>query len=339
MTDVMAKLVDLRGVAKPPMFTGRVEDWSDFRFKMENITALLSLDDLLQREASGSACLEPGDEPKGKFLYNLLVQVCHGKALALVRLVPRADGASAWRSLVQEDEPDEASRHCALLVGLMSPDWKEGVPFVDQLLAWEKRLTEYEVAAVATAPDTFKCAIVMKYAPKSVKEFLRITPEDLTRDYGRLRHALQTYQTRGRAYDGTGCLVGPEGALPMEVGTLETTGEEVDAINVKGKAKGKGKVGPCFKCNQMGHLKANCRVTTQLRCEKCGKVGHKGADCRGGGKGIRTAGGRQQQQPSKGRWQRRRSRCAEGQVPGFALEVRNSRHSGHGLPQSSGHRR
>ena len=117
MTDVMAKLVDLRGVAKPPMFTGRVEDWSDFRFKMENIAALLSLDDLLQRAASGSACLEPGDEPKGKFLYNSLVQVCHGKALALVRLIPRADGASAWRSLVQEYEPDEASRHCALLVG------------------------------------------------------------------------------------------------------------------------------------------------------------------------------------------------------------------------------
>ena len=43
MTDVMAKLVDLRGVAKPPMFTGRVEDWSEFRFKMENIAALLSL--------------------------------------------------------------------------------------------------------------------------------------------------------------------------------------------------------------------------------------------------------------------------------------------------------
>ena len=49
MTDVMAKLVDLRGVAKPPVFTGRVEDWSEFRFKMENIAALLSLDDLLQR--------------------------------------------------------------------------------------------------------------------------------------------------------------------------------------------------------------------------------------------------------------------------------------------------
>ena len=148
----------------------------------EHIAPLLSLDDLLQRAAGGSACLEPGDEPKGKFIYNLLAQVCHGKALALVRLIPRADGASAWRSLVQAYEPDEASMHCALLAGLMSPDWKEDVPFADLLLAWEKRLTEYEVAAVATVPDTFKCAIVMKYAPKSVKEFLRIT-QDFTRDY------------------------------------------------------------------------------------------------------------------------------------------------------------
>ena len=121
--------------------------------------------------------------------------------------------------------------------------------------------------------------------------------EDFTRDYGRLRHALQTYQTHGRAYDGTGCLVGPEGALPMEVGIVETAGGEVDAINAKGKDKGKGKVGPCFKCNQMGHVKANCRVATQLRCERCGKVGQKGSDCRGG-RGVKTVGGRQQQQQS-----------------------------------------
>ena len=90
----------------------------------------------------------------------------------------------------------------------------------------------------------------------------------------------------------------------MEIGNVDTAGGEVDAINVKGKAKGKGKVGPCFKCNQMGHVKANCRVTSPLRCEKCGKNGRRGSDCRVGGKGGRAAGGRgqqQQQQPQSGR--------------------------------------
>ena len=84
----------------------------------------------------------------------------------------------------------------------------------------------------------------------------------------------------------------------MEVGAVGTAGGEVDAINAKGKAKSKGKVGPCFRCNQMGHVKANCGVATQPRCEKCGKIGHKGSDCRGGGKGGKAAGGRGQQQQS-----------------------------------------
>ena len=67
----------------------------------------------------------------------------------------------------------------------------------------------------------------------------------------------------------------------------------MDAVNANGMAKGKGEVGPCLKCNQMGHVRANCRLATQLRCERCGKVGHKGSDCRGG---VKMAGGRQQQQ-------------------------------------------
>ena len=39
--DVAAKLVDLRGVAKPPVFSGKESDWADFRFRLESIAALL----------------------------------------------------------------------------------------------------------------------------------------------------------------------------------------------------------------------------------------------------------------------------------------------------------
>ena len=180
MREVLSKLVDLRSVARPLLFTGAVEDWSEFRFRMENVASLLGLEDFMEKAVRGEGEEEPGDATRSKFLYNLLVTICQGKAPALARLVPRHDGVRAWASLVREYEPDEASRHCAVLAGLMSPEWRTGTPFADQLLAWEKKVTEYEAATDSIVPDRFRCAIVLKWAPPRVQEFLRLIPEDLT---------------------------------------------------------------------------------------------------------------------------------------------------------------
>ena len=81
----------------------------------------------------------------------------------------------AWASLVREYEPDEASRHCAVLAGLMSPGWPTDTPFADQLLAWEKKVTEYEAATDSIILGRFRCAIVLKWAPPRFQEFLRLT--------------------------------------------------------------------------------------------------------------------------------------------------------------------
>eukprot|EP00972_Heterocapsa_arctica_P098372 14517586-Heterocapsa_arctica.AAC.1 len=34
--EVAAKLVDLRGVARPPSFSGVESDWAEFRFRLES---------------------------------------------------------------------------------------------------------------------------------------------------------------------------------------------------------------------------------------------------------------------------------------------------------------
>ena len=69
-----------------------MEDWSEFRFRMENVASLLGLEDFMDKAAKGVGEEMPGDATRSKFLYNLLVTICQGKALALVRLVPRHDG-------------------------------------------------------------------------------------------------------------------------------------------------------------------------------------------------------------------------------------------------------
>jgi len=232
------------------------------------------------------------------------VTICQGKALALVRLVPRHDGVRAWPSLAHEYEPDEASRRCAVLAGLMSPEWRSDAPFADQLLSWENDGDGVRgsdgVDRSGQIPVCHIC-IVMKWAPPKVQEFLRLTPEDLTRDYGRLRSAFQTYLARGRTYDAAGCLRGADGSLPMEVDALKSKGKRKQPTPATQQQR------TCFNCGRIGHVRADCRSPTvsgkggrgggkggkgeqMQKCGKRGRAGHRAADCRSGGKGSKGGG-------------------------------------------------
>eukprot|EP00972_Heterocapsa_arctica_P033162 4878965-Heterocapsa_arctica.AAC.1 len=117
--------------------------------------------------------------------------MCHGRALAIIRLIKSVNGMVAWKRLVSEYEPELAGRRCAVLAGLLTPDWtsKTAQPFIDQLLEWERRLAEYELAKKVLVPDPFKCAVVLRWAPAKVREFLRISPIDLTGNYFLLKNA------------------------------------------------------------------------------------------------------------------------------------------------------
>ena len=193
LIEAAARLVDLRGVARPPTFSGFTKDWSEFRFRMESVTSLLGLEVLMAKAATTKIeDLTPREQVGSRFLYNLLVQLCHGEALAIIRLVPHASGLHAWRRLVEEYEPEEAARYCAVLSSLLMPEWKEDLPlqqFMEQLLAWERRVIEYEAAIGAPMPDTYKCAVVMRRALRMVRGFLRGYAEDLTGDFQKLKRA------------------------------------------------------------------------------------------------------------------------------------------------------
>eukprot|EP00972_Heterocapsa_arctica_P048567 7158400-Heterocapsa_arctica.AAC.1 len=43
-----ARLLDLKGVARPPPFDGRVSSWGDWRFRILAVCDLLGLADLMQ---------------------------------------------------------------------------------------------------------------------------------------------------------------------------------------------------------------------------------------------------------------------------------------------------
>eukprot|EP00972_Heterocapsa_arctica_P006633 970746-Heterocapsa_arctica.AAC.1 len=106
---------------------------------MESIASLLGCDGIMaeairDKDEPDMDLLSDDDAARSSFLYNLLVQMCHGRALAIIRLVKAANGMAAWKRLVGEYEPDLAGRHCAVLAGLLTPDWSGKAAFIDQLL-------------------------------------------------------------------------------------------------------------------------------------------------------------------------------------------------------------
>ncbi|CAE8719240.1 unnamed protein product, partial [Polarella glacialis] len=275
--EVAGRMVDMRGVAKPPNFTGLETDWAEWKFRMEAILSLLGLDDLAEaavREGvdADARLLSDADELRSKMLYNLLVQLCSGKALSLVRTVRRADGLGSWAKLVREYEPSVAARHCAMLSFLLCPGFEDSKPFTEQLLEWERRITDYELVTKAMFPDAYKCAVISRWAPKRVREFLRVNTSDLTASYGELKRALRDLQVRSQTFDAAG-----QGSQDQH---SEYVPMIVDALKGLGKWKTATKTDECHNCGKKGHFARDCR--SQPKDKAKGKS--KCTDRKGGGK-------------------------------------------------------
>eukprot|EP00972_Heterocapsa_arctica_P103293 15221709-Heterocapsa_arctica.AAC.1 len=52
--DVAARFVDLRGIARPPTFSGRDVEWPEVRFGMEAIASLLGCQEILADALKGN---------------------------------------------------------------------------------------------------------------------------------------------------------------------------------------------------------------------------------------------------------------------------------------------
>ena len=64
---------------------------------------------------------------KGALLFNILVQVCGGRALAILTNVP-----GGRRLMCKEFEPESRARTAAMLTGLLAPKRDENASFSEQ---------------------------------------------------------------------------------------------------------------------------------------------------------------------------------------------------------------
>ena len=260
-----AKLVDMKGVAAPPPFSGDDSAWQDWRFRFQTITALLDMREVMKLAAECPREIKEDELSKengwkGRMLYGLLVVLVSGRALGIVRQVPEGHGLEAWRCLVKEYEPAVATRYCAVLAALLTPVWTETGGFMEQLVEWERRLRQYEAMAGEKLSDALKCAVVTAKAPHRVKDFLRLSPTDLTGNYGQLREAIRNFLAKGRVYtaDGTGVDAMEVGAvLPIKGGGKAKGLSQQRPGQQRQQPKSQGPRGGCFGCGGP-HRQADC---------------------------------------------------------------------------------
>ena len=130
--EIAGKIFDMKNLMKLPPFDGEDGKWREWKFGIENVLSMMSLDRLMKwAEKTNSVDLEIEffSEDKleaARFLYGILIQVCTGKALSILRLCEDKNGLLAWLKLCEEYEPRIAMRNNAMLASLMQPNWKEG---------------------------------------------------------------------------------------------------------------------------------------------------------------------------------------------------------------------
>ena len=278
-----ADLIEKGIVAKPPRYSGEEKDWQIWCFRFNSFAAVCGWQDYLDKAKNCTDEIVYDDLGKDAKIcavtvYHFLVQHVDGRALGVVHLVDPPNGLEAWRQLCKEYEPDIGGRLASALRNILRPDWwNDSDDFRKSLITWDNQVLAYERASGEPVSQRIKAAIVMEYAPASVKQAIQLSDPGIREDYARLRDALQHLYDAQRPYTPPHNFTGPSyvshqgGPQPMEVGAALVAG----AFNGKG-GKGSGAAvggqqqfqGDCGYCGKWGHKRIDCR---QRQFDEAGK--------------------------------------------------------------------
>ena len=149
------QLLDHRGIAKVPIFSGRRQDFEEWAFPFESYCSLLGWEAYVTNAVRNPAEIEIVDlltEPEavGRSLYHLLVSTVKCTALSVVKLTERGNRLEAIRRLYIEFRPRLNEEHGSMLQMILTPTWwKERdnkATFTEILITWDERVARYEQA-------------------------------------------------------------------------------------------------------------------------------------------------------------------------------------------------
>jgi hypothetical protein len=168
------QLIDQRGIAKVPTFSGRREHFEEWAFPFESYCGLLGWErymDSARQAATEIEILTLSDEAErvGRSLYHLLVSTTKGTALSIVRLTERGNGFEAYRRLVVEFRPHLNEENGVMLQMILIPTWWQDrlgkQIFTEVLIAWDEMVARYEQASGEKVSNNMKTSTIMAHAP------------------------------------------------------------------------------------------------------------------------------------------------------------------------------
>ena len=138
---------DLQKLGKPPIYSEKEDEWSEWSFVMKSYVSLLSthVPALLTGAenpvaspdmsiATIRATLTEDGVTAAKKLFHVLVMNVRGPALAVIRGITDMNGALAWRALITRYAPNTAPRVHSLMSAILNAK-----TFPSELTAYEDR--------------------------------------------------------------------------------------------------------------------------------------------------------------------------------------------------------
>jgi len=180
----LKSIIDTRIVNRVGTFDGDDASWKQWCFVFESAAGLVDLDNVLTvveqaaDETGLEYCIQTSEvQLRMCALYHLLVSVTRGRALTIMQMVPRNNGAIGWRRLKLEYEPRSGGRLTAMLIGILKPEWDEAAlkgadAWETAWKTWEKNLSLYEEQSGELLGPATKIAILTRWAPSDVKSVI-----------------------------------------------------------------------------------------------------------------------------------------------------------------------
>eukprot|EP00435_Cladocopium_sp_Y103_P074378 s47_g48.t1 len=179
-------------------------------------------------------------------LFAILASYLKGKCFSLVKSFAKSrDGFKLWRALVAEFEPSTRQRSLALAQTLSNyPTFVNSKSTMEQILAYELLVQQFEEASASTYPAELKIATLVRCAGQRLREYLQLTINDKT-TYGQLKETMLSYDKACKSWTPESVMkplqsatasTADHGPQPMEVDRIENKGK-----GKKGKSKDKGK--------------------------------------------------------------------------------------------------
>ena len=255
----------------------------------------------------------PRTKERSMKFYSILASYTKNKPLRVIKSMTDYNGLEAWRNLIQEHEPYTRGRGLALLNKVFNHKFDNKKTHLENLVAFEEAIENYETAANDVMSDDVKVSVVMNNMEGAVRQHLLLTVDSKTK-FENIRQFLVIYEqtVRWTTTDLINSGKDHGGQADMDVSRVKGKGKDKGSKGFKGKGKwrtkGKGKDGKgkwsengFYKGRGRGFLKGRGRGGRKGKgrsfssnkgkgrgkgnvlagvCHYCGKPGHYESQCR-----------------------------------------------------------